>query len=440
MNKSVLIAGSVLLLLPGTAAAQSHPAGTADQQGQETIANLQAEVATLRAQVDALIAANDRPGGTGAAHAANPPSTERAEPAPVITFKPRGRLQLDAGWVGRPDGADDRGLGFGSEIRRVRLGAEGKVGRDFGYRVEVDFANPEVELADAYIKWEVGKSVSIKLGQHNSFQSLEELTSSRFTSFMERAAFTDAFGFERRVGASMTYKSGAVIASGGIFAANTADLADDENAISADARLVFAPVLGASQLHFGASFHHRDMGGERAVRYRQRPFLHLTDKRFLATPSLAIERETSVGAELAAIYGPFHAVGEAHWLTAAHTTGADATFFGGYAEVGYVLTGETRGYDKGTFARTKPARSLSHGGAGAIQVNLRYDRLDLSDGDVLGGTQDLVALGLTWIPEGHVRFLLNYGHLMYQSGPVAVAVGRSRYATDTVAMRAQIDF
>jgi len=440
MNKSVLMAGSALLFVPGAAEGQSHPAGAANQERLETIGNLQAEVERLRAQVDALIAANARSGSARGAHAPNPPSPDLAEPAPAVTFKPSGRLQLDAGWIGRPDGADNTGLGFGSEIRRARLGAEGRVGRDFGYRVEVDFANAEAELADAYIKWAVSKSVSIKLGQHNSFQSLEELSSSRFTSFMERAAFTDAFGFERRVGASMTYKSGAVIASGGVFTANSAELTDDENAISADARLVYAPVLGASQLHFGASFHHRDLDGERAVKYRQRPFLHLTDRRFLATPSLAIERETSVGAELAVIHGPFHAVGEAHWLTADRATGTDPGFFGGYAEVGYFLTGETRGYKDGTFARTKPARSLSQGGAGAIQVNFRHDRLDLNDGGVLGGTQDLVALGLTWIPEGNVRFLLNYGHLIYKSGPVAVAVGRSRYANDTVAMRAQIDF
>ncbi|GAB5349913.1 porin [Alteriqipengyuania sp. 357] len=437
MKKSVLIAGGALLLVPGVAAAQPGPAAAADSQRDATIEELRAEVETLRAQVDALIAAN-APARAG--QAADLPSPERAGATPAVTFEPRGRLQLDAGWIGRPDGTDDAGLGFGTEIRRARLGAEGKVGRDFGYRLEVDMANSDVELADAYINWTVGKSVSIKLGQHNSFQSLEELTSSRFTSFMERAAFTDAFGFERRVGASMTYKSGAVIASGGVFSANTADLSDDEDAVSADARLVYAPLLGASQLHFGASFHHRDLSGERAVRYRQRPFLHLTDRRFVATPALAIESETSFGAELAVIRGPFHAVGEAHWLTADRASGEDPTFFGGYVEAGYFLTGETRGYKAGTFARTKPARSLSEGGAGALQVNLRYDRLDLNDGAVLGGTQDLVALGLTWNPEGNVRFLVNYGHLIYENGPVAVALGRNRFASDTLAMRAQVDF
>jgi phosphate-selective porin OprO/OprP len=31
------------------------------------------------------------------------------------------------------------------------------------------------------------------VGQHNNFQSMEELTSSLAISFLERAAFTDAF-------------------------------------------------------------------------------------------------------------------------------------------------------------------------------------------------------------------------------------------------------
>ena len=39
----------------------------------------------------------------------------------------------------------------------------------------------------------VREGLVLTVGQHNNFQSLEELTSSRFSSFIERAAFTDAF-------------------------------------------------------------------------------------------------------------------------------------------------------------------------------------------------------------------------------------------------------
>ena len=40
-----------------------------------------------------------------------------------------------------------------------------------------------------------------------------------------------------------------------------------------------------------------------ATRYRQRPLVHFTDVRFLATPALPVENETSYGLEAALIRG-----------------------------------------------------------------------------------------------------------------------------------------
>src|SRR3546814_9900245 len=51
-----------------------------------------------------------------------------------------------------------------------------------------DFADNEVEITDAILTYDVAKNVGLTFGQHNNFQSLEELTSSRFSSFIERAA------------------------------------------------------------------------------------------------------------------------------------------------------------------------------------------------------------------------------------------------------------
>ena len=53
------------------------------------------------------------------------------------------------------------------------------------------------------------------------------------------------------------------------------------------------------------------------------------------------------------------------------------SFWGGYVEAGYYLTGETRGYKNGTWDRTKVLKPFSKGGWGALQVNARIDYLDL---------------------------------------------------------------
>ena len=45
------------------------------------------------------------------------------------------------------------------------------------------------------------------------------------------------------------------------------------------------------------------------------------------------------------------------------------SFCGGYAEVGYYLTGESRGYKGGKWDRTKVLKPFDKGGWGAIQLN-----------------------------------------------------------------------
>ncbi|HWH22314.1 MAG TPA: porin [Allosphingosinicella sp.] len=429
-------------ILPAAAllsAAIASPALAQDQDGA-----LAAEVAAMRAKIEALEAkVKELQGGPKAETPSWKGAPQFTDKKSGWSFKPRGRLQFDVGNVESPEGVQDRGLGFASEVRRARLGVEGTIPGGFGYKFEADFADNDIEVADALLSYDAAKGLGLVVGQHNNFQSLEEVTSSRFLSFMERAAFTDAFGFERRLGLSATFSQGDVLASFGAFTDNVGDLADDENnARSFDGRLVYLPRLGETQLHFGGSAHFRDNNDiAGAARYRQRPFVHTTDTRFLATPSLRVEKETSYGLEFAAIRGPFHATGEAHWLRPSLLSGGDTpSFFGGYAEVGYYLTGETRGYKAGQFDRTKVRKPVGEGGLGAVQVNLRYDHLDLSSGAIRGGIQNGYAASLVWIPQDYVRFLLNYARLGYDDAAIAASGGDRNYAIDVWGARAQVDF
>jgi phosphate-selective porin OprO and OprP len=431
-----IVAAALITATSLTAAAPAHAQPGVDVAAE--LAAMRAKIESLEAEVKALKEAKkpEAPSWKGAPH-----FTHKAG----WSFKPRGLVQFDAAFVGRPDGFVDRSLGFGNEARRLRLGAEGTIPGGFGYKIEADFADNNVEITDAFLSYQAAEGVSLIIGQHKNFNALEEMTSSRFTLFMERAAFTDAFNFERRVGLSGTYAAGDIIASAGVFTDNITDLANDENnAIGADARLVFAPKLGETQLHVGGSGHWRDNNDLEATgvttRYRQRPFVHTTDVRFVATPALRVDKESSYGLEAAAIHGPFHAAAEVHWLNADVPGGAGPTFFGGYAEVGYFLTGETRGYKSGAFDRTKVLKPVGGGGIGAFQVNLRYDHLDLNDDGVIGGTQKGYEASLIWIPQDHVRLLLNYGHLQFDDAAVAAADGDRDYGIDVFGARAQVDF
>ena len=257
---------------------------------------------------------------------------------------------------------------------------------------------------------------------------------------MERAAFTDAFGFERRVGLSAQFESGAVLVQGGAFTDNVADLSNEN--WSVDGRAVFMPKLGETQLHLGGSLHYADYEAGSELRYRQRPFVHFTDERFIDTGSFGAASELGMGLEAAAIRGPFHAAAEGFWQKADRPGAlADPTFFGGYAEVGMFLTpGDSRGYKGGTFDRVKPANPVGEGGFGAVQVNVRYDRLDLVDAGLIGGTQDGYAVSLVWTPTDYTRLMMNYGRMQYDNAALPAAGGDSSYGVDAFGVRAQIDF
>ena len=412
------------------------------------------ELAAMRAQLAAMNARIDQLEGELAATKAEaaeagqvvdaPAPASDSEPVSTLaksdgwSFKPRGRLMFDAGFTNAPDstGASD---GFGNEVRRARLGASGDMPGGFGYKFEVDFAGNEISVADAILSYENGP-IEIAIGQHNNFQSLEELTSSLHTTFIERAAFTDAFGFERRLGASITYARGDVLAQAGVFTDNLEDT--DSNNRGADARIVFMPKAGDTQLHFGGSFHYNDLDDPAAqLRYRQRPLVHFTSQRFIDTRSMGADSETGYGLEAAAIAGRFHAAAEGYWQSVDMPGVADdPSFFGGYVEAGLFLTDDTRGYKGGKFDRTKPSSPVGEGGIGSVQFTLRYDHLDLNDAGILGGRQAGYFAALVWKPTDYTALMLNYGRLQYTDAILPTASGDTSYGVDAIGMRAQIDF
>ena len=115
------------------------------------------------------------------------------------------------------------------------------------------------------------------------------------------------------------------------------------------------------------------------------------------------------------------------------------TFFGGYAELGYFLTDDTRGYKAGQFDRTKPSKPLGGGGVGALQINVRYDYLDMNDRGVVGGKQDAWLAALIWQPVEYLRFNLNYGLLSYQDA-TPLRNGDRDYKVNVAGARMELDF
>lgn len=360
------------------------------------------------------------------------------------SFKPRGRIQLDLGVIDGPSGltsAQQAHLGTSVEFRRIYLGFDGTMPGGFGYRAEINVADSTVAINDMYLTYKPTKNLTLIAGNQKPNSGLEEMTSDLFLPFLERSSFSQAFGFERRVGLNAQYVGKGLVAQLGVFADDPSTLGNDsDKSWSVDGRVVAMPRIAGGTLHLGASAHLRELGDSiPTVSYQVRPFDHATDLRFLSAGVTNATRETGLGLEAAYVHGRFHATAESFWQTVRRTGFKDPTFNGGYAEVGYILTDDETAYKDGVYERIKPRHGIDKGGLGAVQVNARYDWLDLTKAGVVGGRQQTAGVSAIWIPMDYVRFMIDYGHGWVKDSPIT-ANGRSAYGFDAMGMRAQLDF
>jgi len=295
-----------------------------------------------------------------------------------------------------------------SEARRIRLNVSGQFGSNLKYKAELNTnSSGEINAEDVYLDFKLADTGwKIKAGQFKTPNSLDEANSSRFMSTIERAAFTDAFELNRRVGVMAHTEGDRYTFAGGIFGENLeADSSQEGFAVAA--RGTFNPVKTDDMLvHLGASARYREIGDDASdLRYRQRPYTHIPS-RVVSTGRIA-EKDTFYGIEAAAIMGRFWAAGE-YGLTGADTnTGGDANLDGFYIEGG-VFFGGKKTYSGGAFKRAKVDNPITDGGLGALALVARYDTIDLSESNVSGGQLDTAILGVDWWPTKQTRLRLNY--------------------------------
>ena len=338
---------------------------------------------------------------------------KKSEPAPSLgtsdgkfEMNMRGRIFADTAWISDSDNSMDVQA---SEFRAARLGIEGKAGKKVKYKFEADFAGNAVNLKDAYLEY-TSSAGGVKFGQFKTPNSLDEQTSSRHISVLERASFTDAFSLSRQIGIGFGRGNENYTFNAGVFVGSAGTKLNDEGLTFA-ARTTYGNAFDGGNYLLGASLRLRDSGDGGNMRYRQRPHNHLSSLRFVETPKLS-DKDTFYALEAAVSAGSLWGASEWAWNTAKIDGADNYTFTGGYAEVGYFLTGESRPLSlaKGAWDRPKVSSPLGEGGMGALAVVARIDKLDLNDMDVMGGKQDSYIVGLNWYLNRYTRIVVNYSH------------------------------
>lgn len=302
-----------------------------------------------------------------------------------------------------------------SEFRRARLYVAGTIHDNIEFKAQYDFADGDADFKDVYMGL-LGVPIvgNVRLGHFKEPFSIEELTSSKYITFMERS-LANTFAPSRNAGVMfhdrmfddrMTWAAG--------FFRETDDFGEGFGGrdYNGTVRLTGLPVYeeeGAKLLHLGVAYTHKNFEGD-TVRYRARPEAHLSP-RFVDTGAFEADFADVIGVEAAWVNGPFSLQGEYVHNFVESRTMSDPAFWAAAVQVSYFLTGEHRPYKKssGTFGSVKPKEIVGpDGGWGAWELAARYSHLDLNDAAIDGGRLQDYTFGLNWYLNPNLRITWNY--------------------------------
>lgn len=371
-----------------------------------------------------------------------------------FSWRVGGRLMYDATFFDN-DGAfhqNDAG-----QFRRARMNVQGTMFTNWKYKFEYDFKELDKSLEglkDAYFEY-VGLKlldkypVDIKVGQSHEPFSIDLITSSNNSLFAERAMPVNTFAKtlgERNPGLKATTWGETWTAAVGAFATkqtetvsavttrctvpaggfvpgtsfNCTGTGGDESTppkafndgYALTGRLTYVPWHdGGHVLHLGTALSYRDFLNGTAMRFREKPEADVSTVRTIDTGNYAADNFMRWNAELAVVEGPFTFQGE-YLLLKNHTssTVGDPLFDGFYVSAGWFLTGESRPYkfEDGLFDSVRPKGTVGKGGYGAWELVARYSETDLNDGNVTGGNEDNLTVGLNWFPTANIRLMADY--------------------------------
>ena len=322
----------------------------------------------------------------------------------------------------------------GVETRRARIRVFGNLAENVAYKMEYDWAGGTGSLRDAILDLHLEHVGNLVIGHQNEPMGLDLLTSSRFSTFIERSSLSEAFTPERNAGLSLWHNNNDYTASVGWFRDTDAQGKSGDESTAFTGRVVYRPWFedkGRSMLHLGVSASQRNTKG--GVSYAARPENHFIAK-FVDTGAIAADDVLLLGFEAALQEGPFHAMLEFMQADVNATTGTDPSFSGWSAQAGWFLTGESRSYKTkhGIFDRVKPNHNAlsKEEGAGAWEIAARVSNLDLTDSVSVADELDTMTVALNWYVNPNTRFMLD----------ATQADMGSFDATTIIAMRVAFDF
>lgn len=348
---------------------------------------------------------------------------------PVVRLHGRFGAQVQVDAAGFAQAGDVHGAHPGVELRRLYLTTTG----DFflvvpiAYKVQMGFLNG-FDIDEFYVRLRHQPRLpTLTIGQFTTPVSLNELTSSYNTTFMERAAPVQAFVPGRKLGVQLSDPAldKRMTWAFGWFTAGQreATTAATEEVSDLAARVTWCEAASDRPdprylFHAGLSGNWvRAQGSD--VRYKARPESFLAGA-LVDTGKIDASNAFNLGIESATVLGPL--VLQTEYLNAivrSHQVGT-RHFSGLYFSGNVFLTGESRPYDrdKGVFGRVIPRQNFSvrERRLGALEWGVRYSYLNLDDGPIRGGRMHVLTSGSSWYVNEFLRWQVEYSYAPISGG------------------------
>ncbi|OQX89026.1 hypothetical protein B6D60_00280 [candidate division KSB1 bacterium 4484_87] len=306
-------------------------------------------------------------------------------------------------------------LSNGTHLRKGRFAMKTTLWKTWRAEWDIDVAEGVVEVKDMFFSYAGLNNSHIKVGNFKMPLGLNELTSSRYQTFVERAYPMLAFETDRRLGIEYSKWGNKWNVRAAVYG-QTMDTeknkTKDETGNGAAIRLAIAPVLNQEMiLHAGvAAVYQKPDDETNAVKFNSEPETKIGDVEILDTDNIFnVDHFTRVGLEGVASYKSFTLQSEYIQTDVSRMNGyQNATFSGSYAFLSWVITGESKPWDptQGEFGPIVPKSDK----LGAWELAVRFSHLDLTDetAGIFGGMANNITVGLNWYANPNVRFLLNY--------------------------------
>ncbi len=346
-------------------------------------------------------------------------------------------------------------IGNGVTIRRARMAIKTILHKNWYGEIDLDFAGSQTEMKDMVIgfispkKEGIFKNISIKVGNFKEGFSMEETTTSRYVTFIERSLISK-LAPSRHLGMQFTKYDRFYTVVGGI---HFADLGGSEEVsfsqshnksngmdegVSYTGRAVARYISKNNQFvfHLGGGYSYRTPKTSweisDAYRYSTRTLSNINRKKYLDTDDIKnVDSRTLANIEIASSWKNF--MFHAEYLVAG-LKGTDlnrvagvteSKVEGSFAQVGWLLFGGHYRYNVKEAEFTQAARGKSWGD---VELAFRYDYMNLNDfnAKIYGGGANAYTFGINYYANSNVKFMLNYSyaeHDRYANGKGKLYIG-----------------